>query len=100
MSVSTEDQVPRVEGVPTQDGYYWYYKRGAVLPSLVMIGTRGSERFIKDGPSLQRYRFPGEFFVGPVVPPFATPDDIASAEGVHGEEIWIDPVSGPAISAE
>lgn len=100
MSVSIENQVPRIEGVPARDGYYWYYKRATALPSLVMIGTRGGERFIKDGPALQRYLFPGEFFVGPIEPPFATPDDIAAAERVPGQEVWIDPVSGPAVEAE
>lgn len=64
-----------------------------------MIGSRGDERIIKEGPACQRHRFPGEFFVGPIEPPFGTPDALAQNEGRHGEEIWIEPVSGPAVTA-
>ncbi|PNE59870.1 hypothetical protein A8H39_01620 [Paraburkholderia fungorum] len=100
MNHSSEGQQPRIEGVPARDGYYWYYKRGAVLPSLVMIGTRGTERIIKEGPASQRCWFPGEFFVGPIEPPVGTPDALARSEARHGEEIWIEPVSGPAVTAD
>ncbi len=98
--MSTTNEIPRIEGIPSKDGYYWYYKRGAVLPTLVMIGTRGDERIIKEGPAFQRYWFPGEFFVGPIEPPFGTPDDLAQSERRHGEEIWIEPASGPAVAAD
>lgn len=96
---SFEHQVPRIEGIPTGDGYYWYYKRGTAFPSLVMVGTRGHERIIKEGPGSQRYWYPGEFFVGPIEPPFGTPDSLAQSDGRHGEEIWIEPVSRPAVTA-
>lgn len=71
--MTASNEIPRIEGIPSKDGAYWYYKRGAVLPSLVQVGTRDGERVIKDGSSVQRYWWPGEFFVGPIEPPFATP---------------------------
>lgn len=72
-----------------------------MLPSLVLIGTRNGERVIKEGPAMQRYWFPGEFFVGPIEPPFATPDDLANSErGKHGEELYLESASGKAIRDE
>jgi len=80
-----EAQPLRIEGFPAADGAYWYYKMGQEMPSLVWIGTYKGERAIKDGSAIQRYWFPGEFFVGPILPPFATPHDLASPS----EEDWV-----------
>ncbi|ANJ76267.1 hypothetical protein PQH03_28110 [Ralstonia insidiosa] len=96
--MTASNEIPRIEGIPSKDGAYWYYKRGAVLPSLVQVGTRDGERVIKDGSSVQRYWWPGEFFVGPIEPPFATPVDLANAYRTHGEEPqYSDTVSGKAV---
>jgi hypothetical protein len=83
-----DDRTARIEGIPSSDGPYWFYKRGEALPSLVLVGTRNGERVFQEGPAVRRTWFPGEFFVGPIAPPFATPEDLANAEpGRHGEEV-------------
>lgn len=69
---------PKIEGFPHEDGFYWYYKMGEKMPSLVQVGTYKGERAIKDGSGVQRYWLSGEFFVGPIHPPYATPDELAS----------------------
>ncbi|MBA9846583.1 hypothetical protein [Ralstonia pickettii] len=92
------DRVPRIEGIPAVDGAYWYYKRGEAVPRLVQVGTRGGERVINEGPAIQRYWYQGEFFVGPIEPPFATPDDLANMEpGRHNEARYLESASGTAI---
>ncbi|MCF2135584.1 MULTISPECIES: hypothetical protein [Mycetohabitans] len=90
------DDTPRIEGIPSKGGAYWYYKRGKLLPSLVLIGTRNGERVINDGPAMQRFWYPGEFFVGPIEPPFATPDDLAGRK--YGEELYLQEAVGTAVS--
>jgi hypothetical protein len=74
----------RIEGIPRVDGAYWYYKLGESMPTLVLVGEYEGERAIKDGPAIQRYWFPGEFFVGPISPPFATPAELAAPP----EDVW------------
>jgi hypothetical protein len=71
MSVSLENEIPRIEGIPAKDGAYWHYKRGQVVPNLVLVGGADGQRAFKDGPALHHYWYPGEFFVGPIEPPFA-----------------------------
>jgi hypothetical protein len=100
-ALNMTEETPRIEGIPSKDGAYWYYKRGQVLPSLVLIGTQDGVRFIKEGPAKQRYWFQGEFFVGPIEPPFATPDDLANmADGQHGEELYLQEVAGAALGGQ
>ncbi|WP_323074206.1 hypothetical protein [Mycetohabitans endofungorum] len=97
--MTINDDTPRIEGIPSKDGAYWYYKCGEVLPSLVLIGTRNGERVIKEGSAMQRYWYPGEFFVGPIEPPFATPDDLACRPpGEYGEALCMQEASGAAVS--
>lgn len=101
MTETSNDRVPRIEGIPAVDGAYWYYKRGEVLPSLVQVGTRDGERVIKEGPAIRRYWYQGEFFVGPIEPPFATPDNLANREpGRPGEERYLESAIGTAIQNE
>lgn len=98
MAHSMSGEHPKIEGFPSVDGAYWYYKRGVVMPSLIFVGTHNGERKIKEGGAIQGYIFPGEFFVGPVSPPFATPDDLATVEfGRHGEEIYPLQANGMAV---
>jgi hypothetical protein len=99
LSLSVDERTLRIEGFPATDGYYWYYRRGQVVPSLVLVGTGTDARYIKDGAMLQGYWYPGEFFVGPINPPFATPDDLASSpRGHYGEEIYPKAVAGIAVA--
>lgn len=101
MNLSLEDQLPRIEGIPATDGYYWYYQRGRVVPSLVLVGTGQDARYIKEGGVLRGYWYPGEFFVGPINPPFATPDDLASRPlGKYGEEMYPRGAAGMAVSGQ
>jgi hypothetical protein len=78
------EQPQQIEGIPLEDGPYWYYKLGEKMPSMVLVGEYKGERVIKDGAAIQRHWFPGEFFVGPIRPPFATPDELAAPS----EEDW------------
>ena len=84
--VSRDDdtQLPKIEGIPSVDGAYWYFKLGEKLPSLVWIGSDNNGRAIKDGPAIQRYWYPGEFFVGPINPPYETPKELAEPS----EDAW------------
>ncbi|QUN44924.1 hypothetical protein KEH59_01420 (plasmid) [Burkholderia contaminans] len=59
MSKQPVDQIARIEGIPFADGYYWYYKRGEPLPSLVLVGERDEQRVFKDGPAVCKTWWPG-----------------------------------------
>ncbi|MDN7445350.1 hypothetical protein QZM64_39975 [Burkholderia cepacia] len=95
MSKQPVDQIARIEGIPFADGYYWYYKRGKPLPSLVLVGDRDEQRVFKDGPAVCKTWWPGEFFVGPIAPPFPTPDHLAlNPRGIDEEPISMELAAG------
>lgn len=96
MTNGTQPESPGIEGIPSTDGCYWYYKRASILPTLVLVGTRHGERVIKDGSEIRRHWYPGEFFVGPIRPPYPTPDHLAKLQpGTHGEELHMHKAAAP-----
>lgn len=70
---------PRILGIPTKDGAYWYFEFGKPLPTMVVAFEHRGQRTIRTGDgAVQRWWKDGEFFVGPIEPPFATPASIAN----------------------
>ena len=68
----------RIHGFPVKDGYYWYYELGEAMPSMVQAGSYEGERAVYGpGGRIKRDWYEGEFFVGPVEPPYSTPEVLA-----------------------
>lgn len=74
----SDDPVLVIESIPVEDGFYWYYQLGKSMPEMVAVGEYQGSRAIKNGAVIQRFWYPGEFFVGPIKAPFATPEELAN----------------------
>ena len=74
----------RNEGLPTQDGYYCYYELGEPVPQIVRVGDYKGYRAVSGpGGRIQRHWYEGEFFVGPIEPPFPQPVELAKSRHSH-----------------
>ena len=76
----------RIVGFPLVNGLYWYYKYGQVVPSVVDIIDVDGVKAIKEGGGIQKWFRRGEYFVGPIIAPHATPPQLAKN---HGHEAAI-----------